>query len=55
MLLTPFFVVFGSKSGKMIKVENCRLQAELLDNRGILSDKIIEQYDYIESLWDAFP
>ena len=48
MLLTPFFVVFGSKGGKMIKVENCRLQAELLDNRGILSDKIIEQYDYIE-------
>ncbi len=32
----------------MIKVENGKLQAELLDNRGTLSDKIIEQYDYIE-------
>ena len=32
----------------MIKVENGELKAELLDNRGTLSDKIIEQYDYIE-------
>ena len=32
----------------MIKVEDGKLQAELLDNRGTLSDKIIEQYDYIE-------
>lgn len=32
----------------MIKVENGKLKAELLDNRGTLSDKIIEQYDYIE-------
>jgi len=32
----------------MIKVEDGKLQAELLDNRGILSNKIIEQYDYIE-------
>ena len=46
--MTPFFVVFRSKGGKMIKVEDGKLQAELLDNRGTLSDKIIEQYDYIE-------
>jgi len=46
--LTPFFVVFRSKGGKMIKVEDGKLQAELLDNRGTLSNKIIEQYDYIE-------
>ena len=32
----------------MIKVEDGKLQAELLDNRGTLSDKIIQQYDYIE-------
>ena len=32
----------------MIKVEDGKLQAELLDNRGTLSNKIIEQYDYIE-------
>ena len=32
----------------MIKVENGKLQAELLDNKGTLSNKIIEQYDYIE-------
>ena len=32
----------------MIKVEDGKLQDELLDNRGILSNKIIEQYDYIE-------
>ena len=32
----------------MIKVNDDKLQAELLDNNGVLSDKIIEQYDYIE-------
>ena len=32
----------------MIKVEDGKLQAELLDNKGTLSNKIIEQYDYIE-------
>lgn len=32
----------------MIKVEDGKLKAELLDNRGTLSNKIIEQYDYIE-------
>ncbi len=32
----------------MIKVKNGKLQAELLDNKGTLSNKIIEQYDYIE-------
>ena len=32
----------------MIKVVNGILQAELLENRGTLSSKIIEQYDYIE-------
>ena len=32
----------------MIKVKDGKLQAELLDNRGTLSNKIIEQYDYIE-------
>ena len=32
----------------MIKVENGILKAELLDNKGILSEKIINQYDYIE-------
>ena len=46
--MTPFFVVFRSKGGKMIKVKDGKLQAELLDNKGTLSNKIIEQYDYIE-------
>ena len=32
----------------MIKVKDGKLQAELLDNKGTLSNKIIEQYDYIE-------
>ena len=32
----------------MIKVKDGKLQAELLDNKGTLSSKIIEQYDYIE-------
>lgn len=32
----------------MIKVNDGKLQAELLDNKGTLSNKIIEQYDYIE-------
>ena len=32
----------------MIKVKDDKLQAELLDNKGTLSNKIIEQYDYIE-------
>ena len=31
----------------MIKVKDGKLQAELLDNKGTLSNKIIEQYDYI--------
>ena len=46
--IDAFFVSYGSKGGLMIKVENGELKAELLDNRGTLSDKIIEQYDYIE-------
>lgn len=32
----------------MIKVKDGKLQAELLDNKGTLSNKTIEQYDYIE-------
>ena len=32
----------------MIKVKDGKLQAELIDNKGTLSNKIIEQYDYIE-------
>ena len=32
----------------MIKVKVGKLQAELLDNKGTLSNKTIEQYDYIE-------
>ena len=32
----------------MIKIVDGILQAELLENRGTLSNKIIEQYDYIE-------
>lgn len=32
----------------MIIVKDGKLQAELLDNKGTLSNKIIEQYDYIE-------
>ena len=46
--IDTFFVVFRSKGGKMIKVKDGKLQAELLDNKGTLSNKIIEQYDYIE-------
>ena len=46
--IDTFFVVFRSKGDKMIKVEDGKLKAELLDNRGTLSNKIIEQYDYIE-------
>ena len=32
----------------MIKVEDGKLQAELLDNKGTLPEKIINQYNYIE-------
>ena len=32
----------------MIQLKDGKLQAELLDNKGTLSNKIIEQYDYIE-------
>ena len=46
--MTPFFVVFRSKGGRMIKVEDGKLQAELLDNKGTLPEKIINQYNYIE-------
>ena len=42
------FSLFFVRRFLMIKVEDGKLQAELLDNRGILSNKIIEQYDYIE-------
>ena len=46
--IDTFFVVVRRKGDKMIKVEDGKLKAELLDNRGTLSNKIIEQYDYIE-------
>lgn len=41
-------MLVGINGDSMIKIIKGILQAELLDNRGTLSSKIIEQYNYVE-------
>lgn len=50
MCIAKYDVVNGTaRIGHVYTLEDDgKLQAELLDNKGTLSNKIIEQYDYIE-------